>query len=73
MLPLPSPAPHPHPRRQQYQSRHAGDDPVLGVHMRHAGLVSGKEARQLIRRHHEVNGGNNEQDDAEQAENELHG
>src|ERR1035441_5879159 len=46
---------------------------MLVMHPRHAGLVPGKEARQLIRRHQEIDGGNDEQDDAEQGQYQLHG
>jgi hypothetical protein len=46
---------------------------VLVMHPRHAGLMSGEEARQLIRRHQKVDGGNDEQDDAEQGQDKLHG
>jgi hypothetical protein len=35
--------------------------------------MSGEEARQLIRRKEEINGGNDEQDDAEQGQYQLHG
>jgi hypothetical protein len=41
--------------------------------MRHAGLMPREERRQLIRWHQEINGGHNQQDDAEQSDNELHG
>jgi hypothetical protein len=34
--------------------------------------VAGKEARQLIGRGQEIDGGNDQQDDTEQSENELH-
>src|ERR1700676_5694030 len=68
-----SPPPHPHARRHQHHADDAGDDAVLDVCVGDAGLVSGKEARQLIRRHHEIDGCDNEQHDAEQGKNELHG
>jgi hypothetical protein len=70
---LSSPAPHPHPRPQQHKAGNAGDNAVLGVDMGHAGLMSGKKARQLIRRYQEIDAGHDEQDNAEQRENELHG
>src|SRR5260221_1402950 len=68
-----SPSPHPDPRRQQHHADHARNDAVLIVHAGHAGLMSGKETRQLIRRDQEIDGGNHEQHNAEQSENELHG
>src|SRR5258707_15354169 len=72
-VPLISPSPHPHTGRQQHHTGHTRDDAVLVMHARHAGLVSGKETRQLIRRHQKIDGGNDEQHDAEQSENEFHG
>src|SRR6478672_356680 len=72
-VPLMSPSPHPHTRRQQHHTGHTGDDAVLVVHARHAGLMSGKETRQLIGRHQKIDGGNDKQGDAEQSENEFHG
>jgi len=35
--------------------------------------MSGEKARQLVGRHQEIDARNDEQDDAEQSENELHG
>jgi hypothetical protein len=35
--------------------------------------MSGKKARQLVRRHQEIDGGNDEQDDAKQGDDKLHG
>jgi hypothetical protein len=35
--------------------------------------MAGEKARQLIRRHQEINRGNDQKDDAEHRENELHG
>jgi hypothetical protein len=46
---------------------------VLVVHPRHAGLMSGEEARQLIRRNDEVDAGDDEQDDAKHGQYQLHG
>src|SRR5260370_24656677 len=69
----PSPPPYPHTCTQQQHPENARDDAVLVMHARHAGLMPGKKARQLIRRQQEIDGGNNEQDDAEQGGDELHG
>src|SRR5882724_3114713 len=66
----PSSALHPHTCPNQHQTRHTRDDAVLDVQAGHAILVSGKEARQLIRRHQ---AGHSEQDDAEHGQHELHG
>src|SRR3984957_9484000 len=68
-----SPPPCPHARRQQHHADHGSDDAMLDVRVGHAGLVSGKEARQLIRRHNKVNPGDDQQDDAEYSKDELHG
>jgi hypothetical protein len=46
---------------------------VLVMHPRNPGLMSGEKARQLIRRHQKVDGGNDEQDDAEQGQDKFHG
>src|SRR5882762_1238405 len=64
---------HPHTCPDQHQTRHTRDDAVLDVQAGHAILVSGKEARQLIRRHQEIDAGHSEQDDAEHGQYELHG
>src|SRR5258708_1230174 len=72
-LAIPSLAPHPPARRQQDHAGHAGYDAMLVVHSRHAGLMSGEEARQRIRRQHEIDDGHDDQDDAEQSHDELHG
>src|SRR6266568_1676418 len=64
---------HPHTCPDQHQTRHARDDAVLDVQAGHAILVSGKEARQLIRRHQEIDAGHSEQDDAEHGQYEFHG
>src|ERR1700682_5668756 len=60
----PSPPPYPYTRRQQHHPENARDDAVFVMHARHAGLVPGKEARQLTRRYQEIDGGNDAQDDA---------
>src|ERR1700722_13821762 len=71
MSPHPSPSPHEHTSGHQPQARQAGGDAVLVVHPRHR-LMAGEETRQLIRRHQEIDGGNDQQDDTEQGEDELH-
>src|SRR5258708_30038039 len=43
------------------------------MHARHAGLVSGEEARQLVGGKDEVDSSNDEQDNADQGQHELHG
>ena len=63
-----SPSSHPDARPKQHHTDHAGDDAVLVMHPRHAGLMAREKARQLIRRHQEINRGNDEQDDAEQGQ-----
>src|ERR1700744_639560 len=70
---LTSATPHEHAGADQHQPDHAGDDAMLHVNMRHAILMAREEARQLIRGNHEIDGGDNEQDDADQAQQQLHG
>ena len=69
----PSPPTHPPARDQQHHAGDSRDNAMLGVQARHAGLMSGQEARQLVGRHHEVDGGDDEQDNAEQRKDEFHG
>jgi hypothetical protein len=45
---------------------------MLGVDPIHARFMAGEETRQLIGRHHEINGGDNQQDDAKHGQYELH-
>src|ERR1700733_1639038 len=66
-----SPPPHPHACREQHHADDAGDDAVLDMRVGDAGLVTGEKARQLIRRHHEIDGGDDQQNDSEQGQNEL--
>jgi hypothetical protein len=70
---LPSPAAAPPARGEQYDAGDRCDDAVLGMHARNTGLMTRHEARQLIRRRHEIDGGNDEEDDAEQRKYEFHG
>src|ERR1700737_1532220 len=69
----PSPSSHPNTGGQQHDTDNAREDAVLIVHASHARLMSWEEAWQLIGRHQEIDGGNDEQDDAEQGGDELHG
>jgi hypothetical protein len=46
---------------------------MLGVNPRYAGLISGKEARQLICRKDEVESGDSEEHKAEEREDDFHG
>jgi len=62
----------PHNGHEDPHADHAGGDAVLVMHARHTGFMAREKAGQLIRRHQEINRGNDEQDDAEQSENELH-
>ena len=46
---------------------------MLHPHPSQARFMSGKEARQLVRRHQEIDGSDNQQDDAEQGQSEFMG
>jgi hypothetical protein len=59
--------------RHQHQAGGAGDDAVLDMHAGDAGLMPGEEARQRIRRHHEINDGNGDQGGAQNDTNGFHG
>src|ERR1700742_2457792 len=58
---------------EQHQPDDTGDDAVLHVNARHAVLMAREEARQLIRGNHEIDRGDDEQDNADQAQQQLHG
>ena len=62
----PSPATRPPAGRQQNNAGDGGDNAVLGVHARDAVLMTRHEARQLIGRQQEIDGGCDEKDNAEQ-------
>src|SRR5690349_9715668 len=56
----------------QDEAEHAGDDAVLHMHARCAGLMSREEAGQLIGGNQEIDGRNDKEDNAEQGQHELH-
>jgi len=56
----------------QDEAEHAGNDAMLHMYARYAGLMTREKARQLIGGNQEVHGRNDKQDDAEQGQHELH-
>src|SRR5450631_2333457 len=64
---------HPYACRDHGKTRHTRGDAVLGVQARDVNVMSGKEARQLIRRHQEIDAGHREQEHAEHGQYKLHG
>jgi len=70
---LTSAPPQPDTGRNQRDTGHARDDAMLEMDSRYAGLVAGEEARQLIGRNENIDGGDHEQDDAEHSQHGLHG
>jgi hypothetical protein len=62
-----------HTDADQDEANHARRDAMLHVNLRHAGLMAGQEAGQLIRRNQEIDGGYDEQDHAEHGQHRLHG
>src|ERR1700757_2278154 len=66
-------APHPDAGRNQHEAEHAGDGAMLEMHPRHARLMAREKARQLIRRHQHIDGGDDQENDAKQGQHKLHG
>src|SRR6185312_17402310 len=74
VAPLPTlTTPQEHAGADQNEPDHARNDAVFHMHARYAGLMPREKARQLVRGNQEIDRRHNEQDDAEQAQRELHG
>jgi hypothetical protein len=70
---LTSAPPQPDTGRNQHDTGRARNDAMLEMEARDAGFVAGEETRQLIGRDKKIDGGDNEQDDAEHSQHWLHG
>jgi uncharacterized protein len=67
------PPPHEHAGADQHDADDASDDAVRHAHPRQARVMAREEGRQLVSGNQEIDGGNDEQNDAEQGQDELHG